>query len=35
MQNDKLVAISIRRDGTAETKGKKRPYDSQNAKSSL
>ena len=35
MQNDKLVAISTRRDGTAETKGKKRPYDSQNAKSSL
>ena len=34
-QKDKLVAMSTRRGGIAEMKGKKRPYDLQNAKSSL
>ena len=35
MQKDKLVAMSTRRSGIAEMKGKKRPYGLQNAKSSL
>jgi hypothetical protein len=35
MQKDKLVAMSTRRGGIAEMKGKKRPSDLQNAKSSL
>jgi hypothetical protein len=32
MQKDKLAAMNTRRGGSAEMKGKKRPYDLQNAK---
>ena len=34
-QEDKRAAMNGRRGGIAETKGKKRPHDLQNAKSSL
>jgi hypothetical protein len=35
MQKDKLAAMNTRRGGIAEMKGKKRPYDFQNAESSV
>ena len=35
MQKDKLAAMNTRRGGSAEMKGKKRPYDLQNAKCSF
>ena len=35
MQNDKRAAMKIRRGGTAEIKGKKRPCDLQNARCSF
>jgi hypothetical protein len=35
MQNDKRAALSRRRGGTAEMRGKKRPYALHSAKSSL